>query len=51
MRFIRSLQIDGMNTLNVPLRFALDKIRSADRRVRLHIKKAEPDEVCSCLFI
>ncbi|XP_068753543.1 uncharacterized protein [Montipora capricornis] len=38
------LNIDGMNTLNVPLRFALDKIRSADRRVRLHIKKAERDE-------
>ncbi|XP_015768206.1 PREDICTED: calmodulin-like [Acropora digitifera] len=33
-----------MNTLNVPLMFALDKIRSADRRVRLHIKKAEKDE-------
>ncbi|XP_074626495.1 uncharacterized protein LOC141884581 isoform X1 [Acropora palmata] len=38
------LKIDDMNTLNVPLMFALDKIRSADRRVRLHIKKAEKDE-------
>lgn len=38
------LKIDGTNVSNVPLRFALDRIRAADRRVRLHIKKADHTE-------
>ena len=43
-------QIDGTNVSNVPLRFALDRIRAADRRVRLHIKKADHTEVCSSKY-
>lgn len=38
------LKIDGANVTNVPLRVAFDKIKEADRRVRLHIKKADTSE-------
>ncbi|KAL9971400.1 hypothetical protein ACROYT_G023920 [Oculina patagonica] len=38
------LKIDGANVSNVPLRFAFDKIKAADRRVRLHIRKADHTE-------
>jgi len=38
------LKIDGTNLSNVPLRIAFDRIRAADRRVRLHIKKADHSE-------
>ena len=31
---------------NVTLRYALDRIRAADRRVKLHIRKADHSEVC-----
>lgn len=44
--FIFITQIDGANVTNVPLRVAFDKIKEADRRVRLHIKKADTSEVC-----
>lgn len=38
------LKIDGTNVINVPLRFAFDHIKAADRRVRLHIQKADTSE-------
>jgi len=38
------LKIDGANVTNVPLRFAFDRIKAADRRVRLHIRKADHTE-------
>lgn len=38
------LKIDGENVSNVPLRFAFDLIRAADRRVLFHIKKVDHSE-------
>lgn len=38
------LKIDGNNMNNVTLRYALDRIRAADRRVKLHIRKADHSE-------